>query len=431
MLVVLLAVIASIGTQTASAANVVVGTCTTGVHFSDITTAIASVPAGSTIRICPGTYAEQLTIHKNLTLTGLLAGTSDAVILTVPSSPLPTNATSLFQNVPTAANIAILGTAGTPITVNLNNLVVDGLHNGYSCPDRHSGGTNVVGILYQYAKGTANHVTTRNQLSDTQLSGCQGGFGFSAEGPSSAPGTENVVTLQYSSVHDYNKNGVVGTGFVTLNVLHNVVTGSGPTDMLAQNGIEYFEGAGGKIFDNQVAGDRYTGGGGIPSAASGIILYDAADGSASTPLSSNTISQTDLGISLNFDSGAATDNGYTIIGNNIGQSTLIGVEVCAVSNMSIMNNRIYNSGLAAVNLDTEGGNSCSSAPTTGNNIHRNTLVDACAGVLGDTGDSSTDPNTDFDVVATVLSGETCPAAGGPVALVAGPAASTQRHAANP
>lgn len=38
------------------------------VHFASIQLAVSSVPAGSTIKICPGNYAEQVVINKKLTL---------------------------------------------------------------------------------------------------------------------------------------------------------------------------------------------------------------------------------------------------------------------------------------------------------------------------------------------------------------------------
>jgi len=431
MLVVLLAVIASIGTQTASAATVVVGTCVNGVHFSTINAAISAVPAGSVIRICPNTYQEQITIQKNLTLTGLSFETSDAVIIAVPSSPLPMNATSTISGTPIAANIAILGTPSTPITVNLNNLIVDSLNNGNGCPSRT--GTNVVGILYQYAKGTANHVTTRNQVADTQVNGCQGGFGFYAEGPTSPPpGTPNLVTLEYSSIHDYNKNGVVGSGYVTLNVTHNVVTGAGPTDQIAQNGIEYYQGGGGKIFDNQVARDRYIGRDvSEPNSGSGIILYNAVAGTGSTPISNNSISDTDVGISLNFAGGPGSDDNYTVMGNSISRSTYEGIDVCSANSINITHNYIYNSGESAVDLDENSDDGCSPA-TTGSTVQTNTLVDACAGVLGNISGNTVGTQSYFDDVNTTLSGSNCPAVEAPLALVGGPVSSTgRRRSANP
>ena len=46
----------------AFSATVAVGTCTTLVHFATIQLAVNSVPAGSIIKVCPGTYHEQVAI---------------------------------------------------------------------------------------------------------------------------------------------------------------------------------------------------------------------------------------------------------------------------------------------------------------------------------------------------------------------------------
>ena len=57
-------------TQPVFAATFFVGTCKAGA-FGSINAAIAAVPSGSTINVCPGTYAEQVVISKALTLQGI------------------------------------------------------------------------------------------------------------------------------------------------------------------------------------------------------------------------------------------------------------------------------------------------------------------------------------------------------------------------
>ena len=143
-----LAVIACFFTPSLSALTVVVGTCKNLVQFSTIQAAITAVPPGSTIDICPAVYAEQLTINKSLTLAGVASGTSDAVVI-VPPGVLAPNATSLATGDPLAAHIWVLG----PATVNITNVIVDSVGNGITgcLPD-------LIGILYQNASGTINHV---------------------------------------------------------------------------------------------------------------------------------------------------------------------------------------------------------------------------------------------------------------------------------
>ena len=57
-------------TQPVLAATYYVGTCKAGA-FGSISAAVAAVPAGSTVDVCPGTYAEQVMINQVLTLQGI------------------------------------------------------------------------------------------------------------------------------------------------------------------------------------------------------------------------------------------------------------------------------------------------------------------------------------------------------------------------
>src|SRR5262249_27479015 len=77
-----------------TAKNVQVGTCKASIpSFSSIQTALAAVPSGATIQICPGSYAEQLTINAPITLQGVNTGNNQAAVLTVPSGGLIQNGT--------------------------------------------------------------------------------------------------------------------------------------------------------------------------------------------------------------------------------------------------------------------------------------------------------------------------------------------------
>jgi hypothetical protein len=71
----LLSLVLAVAAQPLVATTYYVGTCKTGA-FGSIQTAVNTVPAGSIIDVCPGTYAEQVIISKGLTLQGVLFNNS-------------------------------------------------------------------------------------------------------------------------------------------------------------------------------------------------------------------------------------------------------------------------------------------------------------------------------------------------------------------
>src|SRR5258708_39867599 len=96
------------------------------VHFATIQLAVNSFPAGSTIKVCPGNYPEQVSIiSKNLTLIGVAFGTSDAAVVAVPAGGLVTNGVTDIFSFPTAAQIFVQNAA-----VTISHLVVDGANDG-------------------------------------------------------------------------------------------------------------------------------------------------------------------------------------------------------------------------------------------------------------------------------------------------------------
>src|ERR1700683_1493850 len=74
----LLTAVLLFGTDSVFAANFAVGTCEPKlVSFSTISAAVAAVPSGSIVEVCPGFYPEQVTISKALTLEGITSGNSN------------------------------------------------------------------------------------------------------------------------------------------------------------------------------------------------------------------------------------------------------------------------------------------------------------------------------------------------------------------
>jgi len=368
----------------AHASIVGVGGCTSYVNFTTISQAIAAVPPGSTIMVCPGNYYEQLLITKRLTLEGVASGNENAAVIYPPAAGLVTNTSDARGAV--AAQILVQGVAGP---VKITNLTVDGTGNNYTSGD-------IRGILYQDASGTVLHVAARNQIPGGTLNGDQSGQGIMVETTSSSSA---ALTVEDSSVHNYNKNGIVAryTG-ASLTATGNFVQGAGSVSgSAAQNGIEIaFSGATGSVKSNTVIDNVYY----DPSTASsaGILLYDAKE-DGSIQVSGNTVGNTQEGIQIFTDSPGTYGDGVSVSTNKIfGTSSFDAIDVCSSNNI-ITSNTIVNAAESGVHFDS----SCGAG--NANSASSNTFIEsACAGYLVDSGTSNPSPvGTYLDVPFAVAS----------------------------
>jgi hypothetical protein len=294
------------------ASSVQVGTCIPNLQtYSTISAAVSGVPAGSTIQVCPGTYAEQVTITQSLTLTGFNTGIANQALVTVPAAGLVANTTSMFGE-SVAAQILVLG-AGP---VNITNIAVDGTGGDLSCASW------IAGIFYgSGSSGTVSRVRASSQVDTT----C--GVGIWAENSTSST---QSVTIRDSSVYNVDSAGIfAGSGAPsTLSVtIHNNVVNAGAavaaidTDSVA-----------GSVSGNNVVGSSSFGVFDISGShvQSNTIMgptdgiYLAAGGTAY----GNNVSGSSLGILL----GAS---GATLNGNRVMSSTTAGVELgCYAANVS-------------------------------------------------------------------------------------------------
>lgn len=393
---VLAAVAASLSAGTAVAATVVVGTCNPNLpRYSAIQQAVNSVPAGSTVQICPGTYLEQITINKNLTLTGVATAGNDAVVIAVPAGGYVANNVSVLSvrsGLPFAAGILVYEPGSTPPRVTINNITVDATGNNVA------GSYELAGIAYQNASGIIQRATVLHVDEPPADDGLQSGQGiYAEEGNSTSPGSE-AISIFNNFVKDYQKNGIAVRYGGVATITGNTVIGQGPTSGAAENGIELAFGVTkGTITGNTVTNDVWA-----PDtfadrgdAATGILVYQNAETSAPMTINSNSVSNTQIGVGIDNNDGA-------VIELNLIQGTQIfdGIDACSNSNV-IENNRINGSDEAAVHLD----DTCSSGTSTGNTVEKNTITAACAGVLEGTGATGTvTSDTYYDVATKVMTG---------------------------
>jgi parallel beta-helix repeat protein len=389
---------------TASAnATTYVGTCTASiVNYPTIQQGVNAAPAGGIVKVCPGTYPEQVEINKNLTLEGFTVGTSNQVEVVAPAGGIVANAVSLSSGYPIAAQIYVHDAASVTIT----DVLVDGSgNNGLTT----CGVPDLVGIYYQDASGLVNHDVTRNQTS-VPPNGCQSGSGLgifvqSGAGLSAPFHTivSSTVTVENVSVHDFQKNGITGNEVGTaLTVDSSEVRGQGSTTGAAENGIQLGFGATGKVVSDTVIDEVW--GPDTSSeandAASGIVVYDVAGAS----VTSNHLGNTQFGIAVIGDGSFSADD--ATISSNTLDGTLIfdGIDVCGSSGGTISSNTISGSTQSGIHLD----GSCAPVASGGATVSSNVINEACAGILN--GVSNTiGTNTYFNVVNTTLSGDVCPA----------------------
>jgi len=378
----------------AFSSTVAVGTCTSFIHFTSIQLAVNSVPAGSTIEICPGTYPEQVVISKKLTLKGVAAASQDAAVILPPTGGMLVNTTD--QRGPVAAQILVQNTAGP---VSISNLTVDGKGNKYTADDLR-------GICYQDASGIVNHVAVRNEIPNDIPTGDQSGQGIFVETTNSPSAS---LTVENSSVHNYNKNGIVARyAGATLIASGNYVQGSGPISIIAQNGIELaYNGATGSIKNNTVIDNFYTP---TDSSAADILLFDAAE-NASIAVSGNTLGNSNYAVSLVTTTAGTYGDGVSVTSNKIfGTSTFDAIDVCTNGN-TITGNTIFNSYESGIHLDASCGSTGTGNAVTGNTI----LESACAGILDDPGTGVVGATNVFYTVPFPVTNSTasCPFPSGP------------------
>jgi len=320
--------------------------------YTSIQAAVNAAQSGNVIRVCAGTYQEQVVIDKSLTLeadNGVIVIPSDVVANSAGSSGSPIAAIILVRN---AEN------------VDLDGFIVDGSANGLSgC------GPTFIGILYQDASGTIEHNAVRRVRLAPDLPGCQSGNAIDVE---SSSGGQSSVTIADNSVDGYQKNGITANEpGTTVQVTENAVTGIGPTTGAAQNGIQIGFGAKGHVTNNSVADNVYSpceSAANCPSNAAGILIFQS-DG---VRVERNTLGSNQVGIFV-------AANHVDVGGNAVFHSVALDGIALVGNNNSVTSNDIKSSDDAAVFIQ---GND--------NTIFDNEFTGAAFGIFKVSGSSGTD-----------------------------------------
>lgn len=350
-------------------------------QYTDIEDAVMAAPAGATIHVCPGLYKKQVLITKRLTIQA-----DTGSVLQPPS--VAVNTSNLVTGVAIAALILVQGTEG----VSIDDLTVDGvLDTQTSC------GPFLVGVMYQNASGQLTNMAIRNLRQGPGLGGCQSGLGVFVQ---SGNGGSSTVSVSGSSVHDYQKGGIAGdeTG-TTLTLVNNAVTGDGPTDQIAQNGLQLAFGATGSFIENRVANHVYTvcsSQSSCPAVSTNIVI----DNSSGVTVRGNVTINGQVGIFVLGDNN-------TVQNNNIADNLIFdGIDLLG-NNDKALNNSIFHTDGSGI-----------SVAGTGDTVSGNVINEASVGIFKGSGTTlSGGGNTFYNVPVIILPTGTnhaaAVAAGGP------------------
>jgi parallel beta-helix repeat protein len=210
------------------------------VDFTSIQAAVDAASPGDTILVRPGTYQEQVTIGPDKDGLTLRGQADHKAVIEAPSTFTGDHA---LVDVDGATGVVVDGFTITGPSADLDFGVL--VENGASATVRD----NVI-----------------SDIRSDPLSGIQTGIGVWVDTGSTANVLDNVIVR-------YQKGGIValddGTHLVAAG---NTITGAGPTDVIAQNGIEVAVGAEAVIANNKISGNLYTG---TDADAAGVIVFQA------------------------------------------------------------------------------------------------------------------------------------------------------------
>jgi parallel beta-helix repeat protein len=288
----------------------------TGMTFNTISAAVTAASADNTLEVGAGTYTEQVTIDKNLTL----QGDTGAIV----QSPSPLTADALGVRAVMEINNAS--------TVNISGLTIQG--------PVATGQVIDAGILV--VGGATANVTT-STISDIRSNPITGvgntGNGIQVGGTASlAVGQVGHATITNSTITNYQKRGIsAGSTGSTVTIMDDTITGVGPTSAIGQNGIVIFPGATATITGNTVKDNQFTGPNNGPDPFTNTQSAAILDiGGGPDTITGNTVSTNDIGI-------FATNTGVTISGNTLHdtfEGLLLGAGTANVSNNTITGNNI-------------------------------------------------------------------------------------------
>jgi hypothetical protein len=231
-LVGMLLVTASIGCLASQAASAASRLRIVPTAYPTIQSAVDAAQPGDTIAVRPGTYRQQISIDKNLTIIGSGSG----------STTIGAPRTLVDGEDGTTSIVEIRGGA----SVALSRLTVSGPGFGTCASGSLGAGIRVLDgghLDLSFARVT--------RIEDTPAAPC-GRSGIPIR-IGNAPTGAGSATIRYTEISDYQHAGVVvASAQANATISHDVITGP---DGLSTNGIEFVLGATGTVSDSIISGN--------------------------------------------------------------------------------------------------------------------------------------------------------------------------------
>jgi parallel beta-helix repeat protein len=273
--------------------------------FTTIQAAVNAAHAGDTIDVDPATYKEQVTFSgsgkNNITLVNT-PNTSGTPVIKVPQHLTGSKAI-----------VDVNGSTG----VTIQGVEITG-------PSNDGARSISAGVMIEGGGSATVKNDIITNIQDKDFDGTQNGVGIQVGRFTSGTPTTGTATITGDSISGYQKGGVVVTNTgSSASITNNVITGSGATSVVAQNGIEISAGATGTVSGNSVTENIYS----SPVtpaqfAASGILIDQAGN---NVSVTNNSVSNNDAGIWV-----LDTQNA-TITGNAVSGSTYFGIALDIIS----------------------------------------------------------------------------------------------------
>jgi parallel beta-helix repeat protein len=306
-----------------------------GAGFTSIQAAVNASNSGDSVRVCPGTYTERVTIPNTKNNLTLFSAMGSAVI----------KAPAAVGVEPPYAIVLINGAQG----VVFRGFSVSGpLPDALFCSTDIRAGISVIG------GGSAtirNNVITQIRSTSPALRGCQNGFGITV-GRNSTGQSGSAVILG-NVIQTYQKGGIFvdGTGS-SATIDNNDIRGIGPTPDIAQNGIQVSRSATADVRNNKVEENRYSP---QTTGGSGIIIFQ----SGGVRVFNNEVNRNDFGILFDTESNPRASQNLTTY------NSFDGISLYTTTGALIEWNSSYVNGFDGIYVYSD---------STGNLIRRNEML---------------------------------------------------------